>query len=484
MDRKYLEWHGKQYRVQVKVPRKARTILGKARLVVPLKTDSLALANRLKYRVVADLKDKIAKAEAEALLKDRQGEDPLFEEAVRWREAIEAEEADIDAEFDATNAPEELIVTTIVPDLLFERTQEIERRDGPSRASLFLKVAQNAATPLLRLVDAWMAERLNMKPRQKLDYRRAVSKFATWLSLVGAEASVEGATRKLAGRYVSEEMVAKGRHWTTTNKDISAMSGYWKWLVKKGYAAENIWAGQSLPKIKPRTDSDKPKRPFTDEEVLALLSGIDDGMLGDAIVFGALSGMRVEEIARLRAGDCRDGVMRVKAAKTAAGIRDIPVHPDLAPLLLKRIAGKSETEFLFHELTEPRPGSAMERGQPITKRFVVARRRLGVDERIPGHRQSRIDFHSFRRWFIKKARDAIYNGATGFDQWTIADVVGHDRESLPDGLAMTMGRYPGASPLSSRRACVEAVQLPRRADQARREDRGGVLPRPGSKAHF
>ena len=86
-----------------------------------------------------------------------------------------------------------------------------------------------------------------------------------------------------------------------------------------------------------------------------------------------------------------------------------------------------------------------------------------MDERIAGSRQSRIDFHSFRRWFIRKAIDALHRGAKGYDPWTIADVVGHDREATDAGLGMTMGRYPGAAPVAARKACVGAVRLPRRA---------------------
>jgi hypothetical protein len=63
-----------------------------------------------------------------------------------------------------------------------------------------------------------------------------------------------------------------------------------------------------------------------------------------------------------------------------------------------------------------------------------------------------VDFHSWRRWFIRKARDARQ------DPWTIADVVGHDKEALP--LAMTMGRYPGESNDKALQECVEAVRLP------------------------
>ncbi|MFZ4806903.1 MAG: DUF6538 domain-containing protein [Hyphomicrobiaceae bacterium] len=62
MDTKYLEKHGNQWRVQVRVPAKARSIIGKAKLLKPLHTDSLAQATRLEHRVVADFNEQIAKA--------------------------------------------------------------------------------------------------------------------------------------------------------------------------------------------------------------------------------------------------------------------------------------------------------------------------------------------------------------------------------------------------------------------------------------
>ena len=459
VDRKYLEWHGQQYRVQVKVPEKARAILGKNRLVKPLHTDSLANANRLKHRVIAELKEEIARALLEAKRRSRQEADQLMEEAFTWRADVEAERQR-PQELDDHDSP---IGSDVVQDFLYERAQEVEKTEGVDRASTFYKVAMGHETPITSLVDTWLAERADMRPRQRIDYRRAVSKFAAWLMEVKLPGSLEGVDRKIAGRYVSEAMVGRGVHWKTANKDISALSGYWKWLIKKGYREVNIWTNQSLPKIKAKSDAQRPKRPFTDEEVSTLLHGVADPLVLDAGTVAALSGMRNEEIARLKVADCVDGVFRVTDAKTRAGMRDVPIHPDLRKLVERRTQNKAPAAYLFDELQDPPPGSAMERGQGITKRFVTIRRQLGVDERVPGSRQSRIDFHSFRRWFIRKAIDALHQGAKGYDQWTIADVVGHDRETSVAGLGMTMGRYPGAAPLDAKRACVSAVKLPRRS---------------------
>ena len=52
----YLAWHGQQWRVQVAVPARLRSIIEAAVLFHPLHTDSLAIANRVKHRHIAALK--------------------------------------------------------------------------------------------------------------------------------------------------------------------------------------------------------------------------------------------------------------------------------------------------------------------------------------------------------------------------------------------------------------------------------------------
>jgi transposase-like protein len=207
---------------------------------------------------------------------------------------------------------------------------------------------------------------------------------------------------------------------------------------------------------------DEPSRRRNGRTCRAPSSSADDriepGMLRDAMLVAALSGLRTGEIAQLRIGDCQGGVFSITNAKTAAGVRDVPVHEDLAILVSQRCVRKARADYFFHELKDPRPETAVERGQAITKQFVTARRRFGVDEMMDNSRQSRIDFHSFRRWFIARARDALQDGARGFDQWTICEVVGHDKEAA--ALGMTMGRYAGKQLAAARRACVNSVKLP------------------------
>ncbi len=47
-----------------------------------------------------------------------------------------------------------------------------------------------------------------MKPRQKIDYRRAVSKFEAWLASSARPSTVEAITRTMAGEYKTQAFVS------------------------------------------------------------------------------------------------------------------------------------------------------------------------------------------------------------------------------------------------------------------------------------
>ncbi|WP_375276179.1 hypothetical protein [Methylorubrum thiocyanatum] len=234
-------------------------------------------------------------------------------------------------------------------------------------------------------------------------------------------------------------------------------------MEKRGHVEGNPWTKQSLSnKDRDRRKrgselGETDKRPFTDDEVLKLLTGIPDPLLNDFCRVAALTGMRRDEMANLQVRHIQRDVIRVPGTKTAAAVRDVPLHPDLVTLVARRCTGKTTDGFLFDELPE-QANAARGRGAPITQSFTRRRRTLGVDDTPQGERQSRVDLHSWRRWFIRRAVRALEEGAQGFTAWTIADVVGHSNEDGP--LAMTMGRYPGRADHKALRACVEAVRLP------------------------
>lgn len=445
----YLFLHGNQYRVQLAIPKELQAHFGKKKLVASLGTDSLVVANRLKHQVIADFKSQIEQAR-----KLPRPSDPLIKEALAYRsELVEAKRNP--AQYREFDPQGNLVADGHEHVLSFIQDRAIELAEtDPERAGLFHKIASGSHTLLSVHIEPWLAE-AQMKPRQVLDYRRAVTRLSDFLTKEGLPPAIETVTKQMAGQYVSY-MSGAGRNPKTINKDISACSSYWRYLEKKGLVDNLPWQGQSLKKVR-KSKSEK-KRPFTDEELKALLSGKAPVFLADAIRVAALSGMRVEEIARLKVRDIVNDCFDIKKAKTASGERIVPIHPELSALVVRRSKGKKADEYLFDELPEPRAGSATERGQKITKAFGRYRKALQVDETVEGERQSLIDFHSFRRWFVTKCNEALERGVTGFTPFTVAEVVGHKKEDM--SLGMTFGVYAGASGVKALRACVESVELP------------------------
>ena len=70
-----------------------------------------------------------------------------------------------------------------------------------------------------------------MKPRQVLDFTRAVTKLTAWLASEGHPPTIEGVTKRIALDYRMAAFVRPGVNPKTANKDISALSSLWKFAI-------------------------------------------------------------------------------------------------------------------------------------------------------------------------------------------------------------------------------------------------------------
>lgn len=424
-DTRWLEKRGAGYYAVKDVPRDLRGVLGKKRLVRSLGTRDLTVARARRHVVLAEFEREIAEARTKAPLSG-----PM-KAALEWRAILSAAPPDGRAEHH---------------EFIADEAEDLEDREGPAVARQFFDMATGKATPLLHYVDPWLAEGGAKGPvtlRTQRQYRADLAEFSDWLCR-SHPGTVEAVTPKVAGSYVTG-LVATQTHRKTANRKISALSAYWRWMTKRAGIAANPWQGQSLAKrLRDERPEDR-KRPVTDAELATLLGGPADPELADLIRLGALTGMRIEELYRLEVADCAGGWFNIRRAKTRAGIRRVPTHSDLEAIVRRRTAGKGPADYLLHEPGAARPG--LDRGMAASKRFGHYRKRLGVHETIAGHRHSRVDFHSLRRWFITKAR-------AGFDQAVVAAIVGHEVGNLTDDT------YSGGPDDEMRRRCVESVKLP------------------------
>jgi integrase len=439
LDTSNLEKVANAYRVQLSVPARLRPIIGKAKLVKGLGTGDLTKANLLKLRVLHDFRSTLAAAER--TLKG-QKDDPLMAEALQWRE-------------DFANEPED---NPYVSTALEARYEALVKEEGRERADAMVKVAAGKETPIVTLIDDWLTER-GMRPRQVHDFRRAVAKLTAWLASEGYAPTIEGVTKRIASDYRMAAFVRPGVNSKTANKDISALSSLWKFAARRALVDSIPWAGQSLMATNGGSERIH-KLPFEDSEVARLLSANHASpVLKDAMTILALSGLRVEELARMKIADLQLDHpiphIDLKGSKTAAARRLVPIHTAALSIFLRRVKGKDAGQFVFEEL--PTPPDGWERGSAITKAFGRLRARLGIGERLEGQRQASKDLHSLRRWHASKCRDALNAGAQGFTMYTLADNLGHAKGGL--GLSMT-SHYAGKESLEAKAKAVEAVKLP------------------------
>jgi integrase len=445
-DTRHIEPHGGQWRVVVRVPRHLVPILGKTVLKRGLKTDSLKVAQTRRWAVRAELLRIIREAAAKS---NSAPLDPITEEALKQRDYRAR-----------TNDPEAL--DQIDEWVYWDRREEIERDHGPAKALEYVEIATGKKTPLTLHLDRWIADSPDKEKRTLKHFHTTVTRLAEYATEVGWPQTIEAFDRRRAGEFISRCFIQKSVPHKTTGKFISALSSYWRWLEYRGHiprSTDNPWLRQPLPRPKQNRGgrSRQKEREFTDDELMTLLdpkASAGDPMLGDFMHIAALSGMRIDEIANLKAEDVKlnaaTKTVSIEEAKTEAGVRTVPIHPELEGIIKSRLNGKAPGDWLFDELPEYPPESMSERSMIVSKRFVTYRRRLGVDERVEGKRRSLVNFHSFRRWFITKAEQA------GVPTSTIAVVVGH--ETGREG--MTLGVYSGGPSLEQRHACVEAVKLP------------------------
>jgi site-specific recombinase XerC len=448
-DTTYLEKKNGKWRVTLAVPRALHKKLG-TRLKRPLHTDSLAVANRLKWQAVSELRAEIAHAQTKG------GKGALVREAIelaayRGRAANPEELANVEDAItfradEITGPPQsEEHIPGVGP--VYQYDPQRQRQ-----AEAFVAVARGNATPIELHHDQYLSQ-ATTKPRTKADDKRAIKFLLAWCDKNRVTPALQAITPRIATRFMDElATVAGGQDPVTLQKYLSRLSQYWKWLYKREHVETNVWQGLKLSA--PETPHDHLERPFTREEMIALLTGPASPAMHDLMRVAALTGARLDAIADLHVKDCRksDRVFLFKPQKRESGQRAVPIHSALASIVRRRTATKGPEDDLFPEWPPPKKSASMrERSFKASNAFTEYRRSVGVDDVVPGKRRSLVNFHSFRRWFITEAERA------DVPESIIAAVVGHKRQG------MTLGKYSAGPKLEQARRCVEAVKLPRTA---------------------
>lgn len=438
----------------LEVPPSLRAAAGRNKKRETLKTRDTHVADARMTRALLKLH-----AWLDTVRRKGQETDPLVAEAMGWRDTREAaaEGKGVhmwryqDDEGNHHDVPDDGHIL----DVLAERGEAIEREQGPERAATFADIAMGRATLTTQHIEEWLTEpgkRGAYRSRTAADYRSIAKTFAAWSVKEGSGAVVERVNRRAVALYLSH-LQEQGRSATRIRTVHAALSGYWDWMAKRGVMKEGAsspWGGQA-PR-KPMADSDDAKeRAFTDDEVRTLFAKTTDTFLLDLMRVGALTGMRIEEIARLTVRMCQGDTISAPGVKGVRAVvpRDVPMHVDLVALVARRTKDRPSSAYLFEDgLGMNKHG---ERSPAASKRFNYYREKVGVHERPEGKRRSLVNFHSFRRWFITRAFAAQQ------PLFIVREIVGHKqpKEDVTADNYITPSQLPGL-----KRACVDALKLP------------------------
>lgn len=417
------------------------------RLKHALNTDSLTIANQLKWTIVNEMRARIAEAAAV------DGRADLRSIAEEFRRQLRS--AGSDRELEAIDAGISVTIDTVLGTPLGVEVDPITGEEEPAfdpakirQAQQFAKMVAGKATPLDQHHAQYMAQ-LVVKPRTKGDDERAIKLLKRWCEEKEVEPFLQSfPSKRLAARFVDDLQALEPKlSPVTLNKYINRLSRYWQWLEKREEVATDVWRGLAL--TLPPVAHDERERPFTEQEMIKLLTGDTSQAMHDLMRIAALTGCRLDPIVCLRVKDCEKGAFVFKPQKKEKAARLCPIHSDLEEIVERRTQGKAPDDPFFPEWPGPKNADTKrERSFKTSNQFTAYARSIGVREELEGRRRSLVNFHSFRRWFITEAERA------GQPESLIAVVVGHKRQG------MTFGVYSAGPLIEQARVCVEAVRLP------------------------
>lgn len=245
----------------------------------------------------------------------------------------------------------------------------------------------------------------------------------------------------VSARTVMKWIDSETRSQSSVSKTKTFLSKYWKFLQQRDYVSldHKPFTDIELPKrLKPRQS----REPFTDNEVALIQSQLlkkQDHALTSITALAMYTGARISELAGLTTDSVIkiEGIscLKITDAKTKAGNRLVPIHPEIAELV-QSLQNNSEDGYLITGVQSK--GGKDRRADVLGKRFG---RLVRNDCQLP----SKKVFHCFRNTVATKLE------AAGVSENIAADIVGHDKPT------MTYGLYSGGSSVSQRSEAITKV---------------------------
>lgn len=412
----YIEKRANTWYATLKVPKELQAKVGKAKFLKSLDTTDKRRAVIAAMPHISRWKAEIRKAAGEA--------DAVIEDALIWREALAQ----------ARRNGDEMLLD-VVPELIEKEHDKLRKKKGERAATTFTRIALGHAIPSDHHYEGWKGSIAHLAQKTQdqaiKDVERLTKRFVM----------LEDITPAAAREWV-EALQQGGASSSSVGRMMSFWRSYWRYLASGAVAAvppnSFPFSAETIRKEKKRSKGDT-WLPFAPEDVPGLwgaAADADDAELADLIRLGAFSGARIEELCALKVDRVSEESFKIDDAKTAAGIREVPIHPTIKALV-SRLKRESEDGYLLSGLTFNKYG---DRSNAIGKRFGRLKTALGFGKNHV--------FHSLRKTVVTLLEDA------GVSENLAADIVGHEKPRI------TYGLYSGGASLRTKADAIARVKYP------------------------
>lgn len=255
----------------------------------------------------------------------------------------------------------------------------------------------------------------NDNPRTRGVYLATIKRFSTWLTTNGRELTFDSVAEYL-------DSVSKSRQ--TRIGHLAALRKFHGWAIRYDPYYRDLLAekrspfdGHSHPKV--GANAGESWAAYAKQEAERLHTAATakgDVDLADLIAFACYTGCRIEELGRIRQettifDDQSQPIgFRVDESKTESGIREIPLHPALVPIYMRRLRQpQGATLALFPGNDKTKAGLRL---NALSQRFTKLKRQAGFGDKHV--------FHSFRKTTATMLQQASVSPLT------IPFILGHD----------------------------------------------------------
>jgi integrase len=375
------------------------------------------------------------------------GSSSAINEALQWKKILEKEklkDADLLATFRKDN-PDRGITSVDLDDMgsgsnnlgYMDYIERVAKDKGPEEAEAIANIITGNKLPTLGHLEEWQNSRKGrVIPRtiQMTDTRikRFAKKFPS-LPIKKTEVA----------RWIIE-LEGEGPAEATIKGLIGSCRSYYDYLTRTGRLdsdGSNPFDRPKFTRNKKASRRDR-RQAWETEDVIKLIGAAKaktgDANLHDLILLGAFTGARLEELVRLRVEDVKEdkGIkyFSIEESKSEAGLRDLPIHNDILPLI-ESLVSTSKDGYLLP--FEPITGNG-ERSSAIGKRFGRLKTGLGYDGRYV--------FHSLRKTLSTLLE------RLGLHHNQAAEITGHEK------IGETYGTYSAGLTIAEKASFLNKVK--------------------------